>query len=263
MEYGTSVESPEVAELENTQSEEMTEVADPSEGIADEQYDYTEDTENNEPEEGEEDADEQGKTKADSAFAEQRRRIAELEAQLAEKELAEEQRVANEEREEEKIEQINNAIEFAREQGFTDEEIDDLIAEIQEEQKHEDTIAELEAKNKELQDRLLMFEVEQQAESDLNAIQRIDPNIKDLDDLGEDFMRLRASGIAPERAFFMCRTADERTRPQGAVPAGKLNRAKTEAEYYTSEELDNLPKDEIRANWEKVQRSMDRLSKER
>lgn len=263
MEYGTSVESPEVAELENTQSEEMTEVADPSEGIADEQYDYTEDTENNDTEEVEEDADEQGKTKADTAFAEQRRRIAELEAQLAERELAEEQRVANAEREAEKDEQIGNAIEFAREQGFTDEEIEDLIAEIENDQQTEDRILELEAQNQELQDRLLMYEIEQQVESDLNAIQKIDPSIKDLDELGEEFVQLRASGIAPERAFFMLRTADERTKPQGAVPAGKLNRAKTEAEYYTSEELDNLSKEEIRANWEKVQRSMDRLSKER
>lgn len=250
---------------EDTQGAEEYEVADRTEETADEWYDETEDTENNDSEEydeydeDEEEADEQGRTKADAAFAEQRRRIAELEAEIAERDAAE----AEQAREDEKNEQLYQALAFAQEQGFTDEEIEDLIAEIQDDQEKEDQMAELQSENDRLRDELLTQSIEQQVESDLIALRRIDPTLTDLDDLGEDYVRLRAIDMDPVRAYYAVKAADSYTKPQGAIPAGRLNRTSQESEYYTSEELDNLSKEEITRNWDKVQRSMDRLSKER
>jgi hypothetical protein len=60
----------------------------------------------------------------------------------------------------------------------------------------------------------------------------------------------------------MLKQADDATKPRGAYAPGKLNKAKQESEYYTSEELDAMSVEEIQANWEKVQRSMNRLNKE-
>lgn len=259
-----SANTTDFADQSDTQGAEEYEVADRTEGTVDEQYDETEDTENNDSEdydeydEDEEEADEQGRTKADAAFAEQRRRIAELEAEIAERDAA----MADQEREDEKNEQLYQAVAFAREQGYTEEEIEDLIADIQEDQEKEDLMAQLQAENERLQDELLLQSVEQQAVSDLNTLKKIDPTLKDLDDLGEDYFKMRAADIDPVRAYYAVKAADEYTKPQGAVPAGRLNRAKQESEYYTSEELDNLSKDEIVRNWDKVQRSMDKLAKE-
>ena len=44
-----------------------------------------------------------------------------------------------------------------------------------------------------------------------------------------------------------------------APKIGKANQASVPRDFYTSEELDALSQDEILANWDKVQRSMDRL----
>ncbi len=42
---------------------------------------------------------------------------------------------------------------------------------------------------------------------------------------------------------------------------GRVADTKVERDYYTSEELDNLTDEEMDANWDKVMRSMTRLSK--
>jgi hypothetical protein len=255
-EMNTSVEMPEVADPTETQSEEIQEVADPDEVVADEQHDETEDTENNEPEEGEEVADEQDKS--DKAFAAQRRRIAELEKELEKRD----QEAADAQREAEKNEQLRNIIDFAKEQGYTEQEINDLIEDVKADQEAEDERIKLQSEKEQLEDEVLRLQVEQMMTEDLKALQRIDPDLTDLDTLGEEFFALRSSGIEPVRAYHMIKTADEATKPKGAYAPGKLNKAKQESEYYTSEELDAMSVEEIQANWEKVQRSMNRLNKE-
>jgi hypothetical protein len=44
-------------------------------------------------------------------------------------------------------------------------------------------------------------------------------------------------------------------------PIGRVSDNRVERDYYTSEELDNLTDEELDANWDKVMRSMDLLSK--
>lgn len=256
----TSANMSEVAEQTEIQGEEAQEVAAPAEVDVDEHQDETGDTENNEAENAEEVADEQtGRTKQDAAFAEQRRRIEELEAEIAEMKEAEQQEKVNAEREAEKTEQLEAVINFAREQGYDDEEIEELIEEVMAEQEAEDEKNALIAERDALQDRLLELEVENTARSDLKTLQEIDPDLNDLDELGDEFFVLRAQGIEPARAYHMIKSADEKMKPKGAYAPGRINKAKQESDYYTSEELDNLTDEEIDANWEKVKRSMNRL----
>lgn len=262
----TSVNMPEVADPTEESVKEQ-EVADPAEeGTADEQYDGTEDTEDNDYEEDdsdyeEEDADEQDDA-TNAAFAEMRRKTEELERQN--RELQE--KLANGERETEKQTELANAVAFARENGYSDEEIDDIISEIQAEQAREDELnaikeenERLKAEKESLEEQRQYAEFEKLAQSDLRTLQKIDPNLSDLDDLGPEFAMLRSMGVEPERAYHMIKSADEKTKPKGAYAPGKLNKAKQEAEFYTSEELDSMTKEEIKKNWEKVQRSMARL----
>ena len=262
----TSVNMPEVADPTEESVKEQ-EVADPAEeGTADEQYDGTEDTEDNDYEEDdsdyeEEEADEQDDA-TNAAFAEMRRKTEELERQN--RELQE--KLANGERETEKQTELANAVAFARENGYSDEEIDDIISEIQAEQAREDELnaikeenERLKAEKESLEEQRQYAEFEKLAQSDLRTLQKIDPNLSDLDDLGPEFAMLRSMGVEPERAYHMIKSADEKTKPKGAYAPGKLNKAKQEAEFYTSEELDSMTKEEIKKNWEKVQRSIARL----
>ena len=146
----TSVNMPEVADPTEESVKEQ-EVADPAEeGTADEQYDGTEDTEDNDYEEDdsdyeEEDADEQDDA-TNAAFAEMRRKTEELERQN--RELQE--KLANGERETEKQTELANAVAFARENGYSDEEIDDIISEIQAEQAREDELNAIKEENERL-----------------------------------------------------------------------------------------------------------------
>ena len=253
-ELTTSANMSEVADPTETQGAEEQEFAEPAEEeTAEEQY--AEDTEDNEDEQSEQD-------KANAAFAEMRRR-----AEEAEKEKKElEEKLAQQERDSEKQSELANAVAYARENGFSDEEIEELLAEVQAEQEAEDEYNSIVAENErlkkqveELEDLKLQFEYETMAQSDLRELQKIDPELTDLDDLGHEFVVLRSMGTSPERAYYMIKSADEATKPRGAYAPGKINKAKQEAEYYTSEELDALSDEEIKANWEKVQRSMNRL----
>lgn len=253
-----SANTSEVAEPTELEGANETEVADPSEGTVDEQYDTTEDTEENEPEEGEENADEQD-SKTNAAFAEQRRRIAELERELAERDEAYEAAEREAEEQAELEEQIEAIVEYAKEQGLSDDEIEEVLDEFASDYEKEKELERLQDEIDKRDEELVDIQLQQLAQRDLAEVQNIDPNIKDLDDLGEEFFALRSVGIDAKRAYFMLQAADEQTKPHGAYAPGKISKARAERDYYTSEELDNLSKEEMHANWEKVQRSMDRL----
>ena len=206
----------------------------------------------------EEKADEQD-SKTNAAFAEQRRRIEELERELKERDEAKEQADREAEEQAELQEQIESIVNYAREQGLDDTEIEDILEDFREDYEKEREIDRLQNEIDRLNEELANVQLEQLANIDLATVQEIDPTVKDLDSLGEEFFALRSQGIDAKRAYFMLKAADEQTKPHGAYAPGKINRGKPESEYYTSEELDNLTDAEMEANWEKVMRSMNRL----
>lgn len=239
-------EAAEPAELEGANE---TEVAEPSEVEADEQTDEQSE---------EEPADEQD-SKTNAAFAEQRRRIAELEKELAERDKAKELAESEAQEQAELDEQVQAIVEYAREQGLDDDEIEDILDEFFEDHETDKELKRLQDEIDRRDEELVDIQLQQLAMQDLAEVQKIDPNIKDLDDLGDEFFRLRSLDIEPKRAYYMIHSADEQMKPHGAYAPGKINQAKQESEYYTSEELDNLSKEEMHANWDKVMRSMNRL----
>ena len=239
-------EAAEPAELEGANE---TEVAEPSEVEADEQTDEQSE---------EEPADEQD-SKTNAAFAEQRRRIAELEKELAERDKAKEQADREAEEQAELDEQVQAIVDYAKEQGLSDDEIEEVLDEFFEDHETDKELKRLQDEIDRRDEELVNIQLQQLAMQDLAEVQKIDPNIKDLDDLGDEFFRLRSLDIEPKRAYYMIHSADEQMKPHGAYAPGKINQARQESDYYTSEELDNLSKEEMHANWDKVMRSMDNL----
>lgn len=235
-----SVETQDVADLDTdvaNESEETQEVAEP------------------ETEEVVDNSQEETRTKQDAAFAEQRRRIQELERANEEARAENEQMLAALQR----FFDGDNATDLSINANAYAEQRDPDEYRAEYEQKAE--LERLKADNQSLLEQINSIKVEQLMRDGLKEIQAIDPNVKSLEELGETFAHFIGAGLTSKEAYYatIARDAKEKVQPPDAI--GRVNDTKIERDYYTSEELDNLSSDEMDANWDKVMRSMDRLSK--
>ena len=234
-----SAETQEVAEPETDveESAEMQEAADPAEAKESSEA----------PEEP------SGKTAQDSAFAEQRRRIAELEEHARD------------------IEAQNKAMFDALSRYFDGDSAEELSInanayaeqrdpdEYRQEYERKREYEQLQQDNEALRDRMLTLEIEKRMREDLRVIQEIDPNVKDLDDLGETYANLIGAGLSATEAYYGAKAHELKEKVLAPNAIGRVGGTATERDYYTSEELDNLTNEEMDANWDKVMRSMSRL----
>lgn len=231
--YNESVETQEVAEPETEalESEETQEVAE----TAPETEDSTEES--------------SGKTEADARFAEMRRQNQALEHEK---------------------QQMMQALQ----RYFDGESVEDLVInanayaeqrdpeEYREEWQHNQEFDSLQAENEDLREQLLNAQVERVMREDLAAIQAIDPNVKSLEELGDAFIKMRLNSemsLTAEEAYYACKARELKSKILAPDAIGRVSDTKTERDYYTSEELDNLTDEEMDANWDKVMRSMGRL----
>lgn len=234
-----SVETQEVADLDTdveNESEETQEVAEPETEVVDNSQEET-------------------RTKQDAAFAEQRRRIQELERANEEARAENEQMLAALQR----FFDGDNATDLSINANAYAEQRDPEEYRAEYEQKAE--LERLKADNQSLLEQINSIKVEQLMRDGLKEIQAIDPNVKSLEELGETFAHFIGAGLTSKEAYYatIARDAKEKVQPPDAI--GRVNDTKIERDYYTSEELDNLSSEEMDANWDKVMRSMDRLSK--
>lgn len=234
-----SVETQDVADLDTdveNESEETQEVAEPETEVVDNSQEET-------------------RTKQDAAFAEQRRRIQELERANEEARAENEQMLAALQR----FFDGDNATDLSINANAYAEQRDPEEYRAEYEQKAE--LERLKADNQSLLEQINSIKVEQLMRDGLKEIQAIDPNVKSLEELGETFAHFIGAGLTSKEAYYatIARDAKEKVQPPDAI--GRVNDTKIERDYYTSEELDNLSSEEMDANWDKVMRSMDRLSK--
>lgn len=230
-----SVETEEVAEIPNddVESVEMEEVAEIPE---------SEEVES----EVEETAEPSGRTEQDSAFAEMRRRNRELENE-------------------------NKLMFDALNRYFNGDDATELSIQANayaDDRNPEDVRAEYErlqeaeslrSENEELQEQLMNIQIERRMADDLRTIQKIDPTVKSLDDLGDSFLNYISAGLDVTDAYYASLLRDQKEKVYPPDEIGKIADTKIDRDYYTSEELDNLTDEEMDANWEKVMRSMKRL----
>jgi ribosomal protein L29 len=233
-----SVETQEVAEPENEalESEETQEVAEPVEA----------DDSNEEEAEEEE---ESSRTEADAAFAEMRREIARLKKENGMMSDALGNYFDGENAEELSI----NANAYARQ---VDPE------EYRKEWEASQEVEQLKSDNESLEEELFSLRADKMMREDLAEIQKIDPTVESLDDLGDSFLAMRLDGgLSATDAFYACKAKELHEAVLAPDPIGKLADTKVERDYYTSEELDALSQEELMddAVYEKAMRSLGRL----
>lgn len=227
-----SVEMEDVADLPEDESVEMEDVADPSES----------EEAHSEPEENTDN----GRTEQDSAFAEMRRKNQELEHENKLMFDALNRYFNGEDAQELSIQA--NAYADSRDP-------DEVRAEFERNQETEN----LRTENENLQEQLMNIQIEQRMADDLRTIQKIDPTIKSLSDLGDSYLNFISAGLDATDAYYASIVRDQKEKVYPPNEIGRIADTKIDRDYYTSEELDNLTDEEMDANWEKVMRSMKRL----
>lgn len=190
--------------------------------------------------------DDSGRTESDAAFAEMRRKNEGLErdVQMLQEALG---RYFDGETPEE-LALMAQAYEEKR-------EYDDVKAEYDKE--HE--LEELREKVRLAEEEKMNLEIDQLIAQGLRDVQEIDPTIKSLEELGETFANFIGAGLSAKQAYYATQQMEAREKVHAPDGVGKIADNKTEREYYTSEELDNLTEEEMDANWDKVKKSLARL----
>lgn len=223
----------EINEVE--ESEEMQEVADPA------------DDEEGEEEQEAADPAEDEQDKSDSAFADMRRRLKEAEERAAELEA-----------EREEYDQTlglffegDNKIAQAKAhyEGISLEEAQSLIAKEREDRN-------LKAENKQLEDELNQLRYERRKADDLAAIKEAypDADLKDVEELGEEFFAYRTMGISAVDAFNGIQM--KKSKPPKSM--GKAKTAPPEKDFFTKEEVEAMSQSEVSKNYDKIRKSMGR-----
>ena len=238
----TSAEIQEVAEPETEalESAETQEVAEP-----DEANDSTEVVEENADEAEEEP---RGKNDADAAFAEMRRNN---EALRRENEMLMD--ALGNYFEGDTAEELSiNAGAYAN-----DQDPDDFRAEWERAKEFEG----LKEENEVLKNQLVEVEIDRRMQEGLREIQEIDPNIESLDELGPSFINMVRAGLTNKEAYFATITMNARAKVMPPDDIGRVADNRVERDYYTSEEIDHMSRTEIRENWDKVMRSLEKMSK--
>lgn len=238
-----SVEMQDVADPveEELESAETQEVADPVEE-SDNSAESTEDHSS-------------GRTEADAAFAEMRRRIQELEAENGD------------------LERRNGAMSGALSRYFEGESDDDLIInanayaderdpdDVRQEYERNLELEELRMMNEELQEQLTSVEIERLMQDGLREVQELDPNIKSLEELGDTFVDFIANGLTTKQAYYATLAFNNNEKVFAPDAIGKVADTKSERDYFTSEELDALTDEDLNNEkiFEKAMRSLERL----
>ena len=121
----------------------------------------------------------------------------------------------------------------------------------------------MQAENENLKEQLLNAQAERMMREDLAIVQEIDPAVKSLDEVGDAFIKMRLDGgLSVKEAYYACKAMELKERVLAPDAIGKISDTKAERDYFTSEEIDNLTDEELDdpVIWDKVMKSMDRLS---
>lgn len=102
-------------------------------------------------------------------------------------------------------------------------------------------------------------EIERLMNDDLKRIQKLDPTVKALNDLGDDYFNLIKVGVDAEIAYEAVKQKKLRETKTAPPEIGRVNsNTKVEKDYYSPEEVDKMSTAELDNPkiWEKVRNSM-------
>lgn len=242
----TSVEMAEVAEQPEETGVEDQEVAEPESEVSEE---TAEAEEAPEPEDSH-------KTDADASFAAMRRQMeeAQKEARDARAEL-------------ERVQAQNEAKDdaFSRLAGDEDWEVKALAEvtglsedEVRAEMEAAEESAEKDLKIQQLEARIGDIESERLMQADLDALRKIDPSLKSLEDLGPEYPEYIVAGLSPERAYWAIKAQERATQAEPPKAVGKVATGSAEKDYFTEAEIDAMSPEQQRKNYKKILASWER-----
>jgi len=187
-------------------------------------------------------SEETGKTEADAAFAELRRRAEEAEKRA--KQSDEALRLFFEG--DDPIIQAHATAE--------NKDVDTVRKEFEE----RENLERLQTENEELQTQLMNKEVEVVMNRDLAEIKKIDPNVKSLDDLGDDFFNYVSAGLNGVQAYYAIKARQETEQVKTPEPLGRLNQGKEEKDFYTYDEVMAMSSAERTKKYDVIRASMNK-----
>jgi hypothetical protein len=186
-----------------------------------------------------------GKTSADSAFAEMRRQNEEYQRRIEELEIA------NEEYDEALGYFFEGDDKALQAQAIAEER---SLEDVRAERESQDEFERLRNENETLQERIEKIEIEQMMAEDLRKIQEIDPSVKSLDELGEEFFREISNGADAELVFLGLQAKRERESAKTPEPVGKVNEGGEES-YFTREDVMSMSPEEVHKNYDAIRKS--------
>lgn len=112
------------------------------------------------------------------------------------------------------------------------------------------------AKISQLEETLQSERAERAMEKDLAEIQKLDPNVKSLDDLGEAYANYIRAGLSGVEAYAAIKAKENLNTETPPKTIGNLSTAQVKKDYFTSEEVDRMSPSEQLANHEAIMNSM-------
>ncbi len=228
-------------EFEN-KSEKSGEVADLQEDVKtleSENNQEVAEPEDKESENNQEIADPERDYERDRAFAELRRENQELKRQ---KELSSKALSMH------FGEETPEIVAIAEANGMSPEEVVEILR-VQEE------VESIKRENEELKAKEIEREIEIAMKEDLTKIQKLDSSIKNLEELGEDFLTFIGAGLSAEDAYFACKQKQDKTSYKPPEEVGSLSQGKGQKDFYTFEEVENMTEEEINKNYDVIMKS--------
>lgn len=189
------------------------------------------------------------KSDADKAFAEMRRQLAEAKAEAE---------TAANERDAFKAElgrYFAGDDPLVSSRAYAEQRSEaDIRAEIQ----RENEIAQIRAENKAYRERAMNAEIELTMENDLREIQKIDPSVKSLDELGNTFRNLIATGCDAISAYYADKARSDKERITPATPPGEIKAQPGEKDFFTRDEVEKMSEAEVKKNYGAIRKSMNK-----
>lgn len=200
-----------------------------------------------EPVETSEETTKGGKTEADAAFAAQRRELQEAKRKIAEMEA--EARAKQQAIEKLTGSKTGDVESISENLGVSAE---DVLATINAEKE----VAQKELELEELRAEVRSIRADKEMQEDLAVLQKIDPDIKGFEDLGESFINYKKAGLSAEEAYYAIKSKEISTKATPPQPPGKVDAEPPEKDYFTEAEVDAMTEEQQANNWEKIKNSM-------
>lgn len=103
-----------------------------------------------------------------------------------------------------------------------------------------------------LRGELASAKAENQMQTDLAEIQKIDPSITSCEQLGESYVSYIKAGLSATDAYFAVKSKEAATTPFAPKEIGKVNSEPPEKDFFTKEEVDAMTSEQRYKNADKI-----------